>query len=81
MQSEAAALNNPKTLAALLAAVQSGVDVEPHYYVFEDQTELAQSLNAHNVQTLASMIEARPAAFSPYGLNCVMPPSGTTWHR
>ncbi len=69
MQSEAAALNNPKTLAALLAAVQSGVDVEPHYYVFEDQTELAQSLNAHNVQTLASMIEARPAAFSPYGLS------------
>ena len=68
MQPQAAVNTHPKTFADLLVTVQSGADVEPHYYEFKDPNELAQSLNAHNVQTLASIIEARPAAFSPWGI-------------
>jgi hypothetical protein len=69
MQSHDGCNKNPKTFADLLETVQSGADVESRYYEFKDADELAQSLNAHNIQTLASIIEARPAAFSaPLGL-------------
>lgn len=64
MQPQQAGNKNPKTFAHLLASVTSGTDIESHYYEFKDKNELAQSLTSHNVQTLASMIEARPAAIS-----------------
>jgi hypothetical protein len=67
-EAKAAAKKNPKTFAELLEAVQEGADIESRYYEYNDKDELALSLNAHNVQHLASLIEARPTAFvAPLG--------------
>jgi hypothetical protein len=82
MQPQQAGNKNPKTFAHLLASVTSGTDIESHYYEFKDKNELAQSLTSHNVQTLASMIEARPAAISAiWASRCATPPSVTSSQR